>query len=246
MKLLLGNGLWHLVSQADVMTKFVLSSLLLASIVCWTLVFYKLVLLNLKRKQLKSVAKKIKKIETIDQLVTLANQELKSFPGHLLVEQLQGSQHFLEHASKETFVYELAAVDEHRLTTIEDMIQVEEMYLPMLAVTSSVAPLVGLFGTVWGLTHSFMSISEKQTADIITIAPGIAEALLTTLAGLMVAIPVAIMYFYLKTQVDQTEFQLHKISEKIHNIIRLTVLEKRDGREISISQKKASKGTIAS
>lgn len=246
MKFLLGNGLWHLVSQADGMTKFILAGLLLASVICWTIIFYKLVLLNLKKKQLQIVIQKLRSVGTVQQLVDLANREQKTFPGYLLSEQLAGSQHFLKHANDKNFAHELAAVDEQRLTIIEDMLQLEQMYLPMLAVTSAVAPLIGLFGTVWGLTHSFMSISEKQTADIITIAPGIAEALLTTIAGLMVAIPVSIMYYYLKNQLDQTEFQLYKISEKIHSIIRITVLEEREGREVSFEQKKTQERTIAS
>ena len=76
----------------------------------------------------------------------------------------------------------------------------EESYLPFLSTSAAVAPLLGLFGTVWGLIHAFMRISEKQVADITTVAPGIAEALVTTLAGLFVAIPALIMFNYLNIQ----------------------------------------------
>ena len=71
----------------------------------------------------------------------------------------------------------------------------------MLSVSAAVSPLLGLFGTVWGLVHAFVRIGELQTADIATVAPGIAEALITTLAGLMVAIPALVMYHYVANKI---------------------------------------------
>jgi biopolymer transport protein TolQ len=247
MRMLLGNGLWHLVTQADSVTKVVLFGLLAASIACWTIVFYKLVLLNLKNKQLKEVLKKLKRVNTLEQLVALTNAESKTYPGHLLANQLNHAKEALQRSkTKERLGKEELVLDELRFSCIEDMIHLEEKYLPVLSVTAAVSPLVGLFGTVWGLTHSFISISEKQAADIVTIAPGIAEALLTTLGGLMVAIPVLIMYHYLRGHVDEIEFKLHKISEKVHAHVRITLLEGKDGHEISITSQEASKGTVAS
>lgn len=247
MRMLLGNSLWHLVAQADAMTKFVLFGLLVASIVCWTVIFYKLVLLNLKKKQLQEVIKKLKTTDTLAELVSLTNKELKGYPGYLLSEQLMAAKEVLDRAAKTSVTHQEAMMlDEQRMNIIEEMLYIEETYLPVLAVTAAVAPLVGLFGTVWGLTHSFISISEKQAADIVTIAPGIAEALLTTLGGLMVAIPVAVMYHYLKGQVEKVEYNLLKISEKVHTIVRISLLDGKDGSEISIVPEKAPKRTVAS
>lgn len=247
MRILLGNGLWNLVSQSDGMTKLVLLSLLAASILCWTIVFYKLVLLNLKKRQLKQVLLKLKKAHSLEEMVAIANKYAKTYPGHLMVHQLNYAKHTLDRASsKELLRQEELLLDEDRFSCIEEMVHMEDAYLPVLSVSAAVAPLMGLFGTVWGLTHSFMSISQKQAADIVTIAPGIAEALLTTLAGLMVAIPISIMYFYLKGNVDEIEFQLHKISEKIHARIRVTLLEGKGGNEISITSQETAKGSIAS
>ena len=64
---------------------------------------------------------------------------------------------------------------------LDDMIGNEESYLPVLSTSAAISPLLGLFGTVWGLIHSFISISQRGSADIVTVAPGIAEALITTL-----------------------------------------------------------------
>jgi biopolymer transport protein ExbB/TolQ len=66
--------------------------------------------------------------------------------------------------------------------------------LPNLAVISSVAPFIGLFGTVWGIMSSFAAISEAQDTSLATVAPGIAESLAATAYGLAAAIPASIGY----------------------------------------------------
>ena len=57
------------------------------------------------------------------------------------------------------------------------------------------------FGTVWGLIHAFMGIAQQKSADISAVAPGIAEALITTLGGLIIAIPALVMFNYLTSEV---------------------------------------------
>jgi biopolymer transport protein ExbB len=64
----------------------------------------------------------------------------------------------------------------------------------VLANIGSTAPFVGLFGTVWGIMNSFISIAESQTTNLAVVAPGIAEALLATAIGLVAAIPAVIFY----------------------------------------------------
>lgn len=69
-----------------------------------------------------------------------------------------------------------------------------ERYLPFLGTVGSVSPFIGLFGTVWGIMDAFHAIGLKGTADLATVAPGIAEALINTAAGLFVAIPSVVAY----------------------------------------------------
>ena len=64
----------------------------------------------------------------------------------------------------------------------------------VLATIGSTAPFVGLFGTVWGIMNSFIGISQSQTTNLAVVAPGIAEALLATAAGLVAAIPAVVIY----------------------------------------------------
>ena len=64
----------------------------------------------------------------------------------------------------------------------------------LLATIGATAPFVGLFGTVWGIMNSFIGISRSQTTNLAVVAPGIAEALLATAVGLVVAIPAVVIY----------------------------------------------------
>jgi len=100
---------------------------------------------------------------------------------------------------------------------IDKIISQQEDLIPILGVSASVSTLVGLFGTVWGLIHSFMSIGEAKSAEISVVAPGIAEALITTLAGLIVAIPSTIFYYYLNAKVRSIEQVLDTLSLRILN-----------------------------
>ncbi len=70
----------------------------------------------------------------------------------------------------------------------------EEGGLPNLAVISSVAPFIGLFGTVWGIMTSFAGIAQSQDTSLAVVAPGIAEALAATAYGLAAAIPASVGY----------------------------------------------------
>ncbi len=69
--------------------------------------------------------------------------------------------------------------------------------LPVLATTASVTPFIGLFGTVWGIMVTFRDIGATGSTSIVTVAPGIAEALVNTAAGLLAAIPAVIAYNHL-------------------------------------------------
>ncbi|MCS6858089.1 MAG: protein TolQ [Sandaracinaceae bacterium] len=71
-----------------------------------------------------------------------------------------------------------------------------ESQLPILATTGSVAPFIGLFGTVWGIMNSFLSIGAQKGAGLDVVAPGIAEALIATALGLLAAIPAVMAYNY--------------------------------------------------
>jgi len=80
--------------------------------------------------------------------------------------------------------------------------------LSFLATCGNTAPFIGLLGTVWGIMSAFQSIGAKGSASLATVAPGIAEALIATAAGLAAAIPAVIAYNYFLGQVRRLEAEL--------------------------------------
>jgi biopolymer transport protein TolQ len=80
--------------------------------------------------------------------------------------------------------------------------------LSFLATCVNVAPFIGLFGTVWGIMHSFYAIGLLKRATLETVAPGLAEALITTAIGLAVAIPASVAYNFLMRMLGRIEMAL--------------------------------------
>lgn len=85
--------------------------------------------------------------------------------------------------------------------------------LPSLAVISSVAPFIGLFGTVWGIMTSFASIADANDTSLAVVAPGIAEALAATAIGLAAAIPASIGYNRLSSSIGRVAQSLDHLIE---------------------------------
>ncbi|MBD3421921.1 MAG: hypothetical protein GF398_17560 [Chitinivibrionales bacterium] len=83
----------------------------------------------------------------------------------------------------------------------------------LLAIISSVAPFIGLLGTVWGIMNSFFEIGNQGSASLPVVAPGIAEALITTIIGLAVAIPSVFFYNYLNHRAERIEDELYDFKE---------------------------------
>jgi biopolymer transport protein TolQ len=88
--------------------------------------------------------------------------------------------------------------------------------LNFLATVGSVAPFVGLFGTVWGIMDSFFQIGAQQSASLAVVAPGIAEALFATAIGLFAAIPAVIAYNRFGGAVDRYEAGLQRFADKVN------------------------------
>ena len=91
--------------------------------------------------------------------------------------------------------------------------------LPFLATTGSVAPFFGLLGTVWGIMDAFLSIGLRGSGNINVVAPGVAEALITTITGLAVAIPAVIGYNYFVSQIKEIGDELGHFSSELINVI---------------------------
>lgn len=96
-----------------------------------------------------------------------------------------------------------ARIDRMLQVTIGREMALIETWMTFLASVSSVAPFIGLFGTVWGIMHSFIGIAQAQNTSLAVVAPGIAEALLATAVGLIAAIPATAAYNKFSTEIGR-------------------------------------------
>lgn len=217
------SPLWQLIVQADFISKIVLLLLLLMSMLCWSIFLCKWFLLRKKKKHLHKAVNYMRNVTTCEDLKVVANRCNGTTPGHFLAYNMQSLQLLVDlHNKQGAGRLEIAywgQLQEKIYYGIDELLYHEESGLWILSTSAGVATLLGLFGTVWGLVHAFVNISEKQIADITTVAPGIAEALMTTLAGLIVAIPALIMFNYLHMQIKYVEQQLLALAQRFNHVI---------------------------
>lgn len=213
-----GNSLWYLVKQADFLSKFVLLILFVMSVVCWTIFICKVILLRLRKRDIKRVHDMMQAVRSVDDLAAIGSQCAGTMPGKFIAQTILIFRTLCELRPNQA-ERNWDIMHYHLDQMVDSFILNEESYLPVLSTSAAVATLLGLFGTVWGLVHAFLNISEKQAADITVVAPGIAEALLTTLAGLIVAIPALVMYNYLLTRVRHLENQFVQLADKVTFIV---------------------------
>jgi biopolymer transport protein TolQ len=100
---------------------------------------------------------------------------------------------------------------------LQGQISKQEAYLHFLATAGNITPFIGLFGTVIGIINAFQEIGKQGTANIAAVAPGVAEALVATAAGLFAAIPAVIAYNYYLTQIRRTAFRVESFSLEFLN-----------------------------
>jgi biopolymer transport protein TolQ len=91
--------------------------------------------------------------------------------------------------------------------------------LPLLATTASATPFIGLFGTVWGIMNTFHAIGATGSTSIVTVAPGIAEALVNTAAGLLAAIPAVVAYNHLLARVRHLRRRMDDFLLEFMNLV---------------------------
>lgn len=223
MKLFSGNSLWQLVLQSDSVSWFVLLTLLCMSISCWTIFFYKLSLNKLKQKQIDDILNKLFAVRSLQELLVFQQQISHTIPGQLIAKGMRVIDWQLESNAKRGIQGILAEqaddLEQQLYQAADELVHKEESYMSLLSTSGAIAPLLGLFGTVWGLIHAFVGISQSQSADIAAVAPGIAQALTTTLAGLIVAIPAVVMFNYLSWKIRSFEQKVVTLVERVYLIM---------------------------
>ena len=111
---------------------------------------------------------------------------------------------------------------------ISGQVFVIEERIGMLATAVSLAPFLGLFGTVWGVMIAFCGVASAGSANIQALAPGVAGALLTTVAGLLVAIPSLVGYNFLTQMIRKITVSMDNFSEAFMAQLKLEQLAVRE------------------
>src|SRR5262249_49951906 len=123
-------------------------------------------------------------------------------------------------ASEETHLGDLENIERAlRRAQTSETTHLESM-VPFLATTGSAAPFIGLFGTVWGIMNSFRNIGAKGAANLTTVAPGIAEALVATAIGLVAAIPAVMAYNYFVRKIRVLSSEMESFQNDFLNIVK--------------------------
>lgn len=112
------------------------------------------------------------------------------------------------------------AMERARLTEIAAL----EISLPVLSTFVSVSPFLGLLGTVWGIMEAFLDIRARGSAHITVVAPGISDALITTVYGLLVAIPALIFYNIFRSRVNNFDNELTKFISDVFAQLRKNLI----------------------
>ncbi|SFS04191.1 Cell division and transport-associated protein TolQ [Sphingomonas jatrophae] len=200
--------------QADIVVKGVMLGLLFASIWTWAIIIGHSFRLTRLAKKSDAFEREFWKAEDIDRLYDGAGRE-----------DLPSAKVFSAGVSEWRRSTQGKAVDREgtraRLATAMGAAVAAEAdrlsdRLNILATIGSVAPFVGLFGTVWGIMRSFTDIAASQNTSLGVVAPGIAEALFATALGLFAAIPAVIAYNRLSHRVGRFEAKLNRFADGFH------------------------------
>ncbi len=181
--------------QADIVVKLVIIALLLASVWVWAIVFEKTLSLRRAAASADAFEDRFWSGGSLDELY----EEEGAKPTHPMaavfgaaMSEWRRSLRASGADLRSSFVRE--RVDRAMNVTIQREMERLERWMVFLASVGSSATFVGLFGTVWGIMHTFTAIAAQKNTSLVTVGPGIAEALFATAIGLVAAIPAMLAY----------------------------------------------------
>lgn len=218
-------------TQSDFLGKCIFLSLILTSIVCWTLLIYKVWLTRKAKSCSRIFRTKVQKQK--GNLLILENQEKGELnPFYVLFSVLKKQTIDLlnknhQFAGKEGEVSYLSPTDidyieAHLVSSIANQTREIEKYLFILSTIVGLAPLMGLLGTVWGILHSFSQMqAQALSSSNQMVLGGISLALTTTVLGILIAIPALIGYNYLKNSIRHFETDMEGFSNEMLSSIEM-------------------------
>jgi biopolymer transport protein TolQ len=207
----------QLVAQASLVVKIVMAGLLLMSLASWAVIFGKIFGLRRVRASNEAFEREFWSGRSLADLHQDAGQHTPAPMQRIFS---SGIKEFLKLREKRLDgASQLDGARRAMRVSLQREMDVVESNLSYLGTVGSVSPYIGLFGTVWGIMHAFVGLSNLQQVTLANVAPGIAEALVATAIGLFAAIPAVIAYNRFARDIDRIANQLENFSEEFTNIL---------------------------
>jgi biopolymer transport protein TolQ len=193
--------IWSLFIEADIVVKLVMIGLLFASVWVWAIVFEKISSLRRVNRAADGFEDRFWSGGSLDELYE--HEGLK--PTHPMAAVFAAAMSEWRRSAARAAGADVALsgvrdrVERSMTVTVQREMEGLERWMIFLASVGSTAPFIGLFGTVWGIMHSFAAIAAQHNTNLAVVAPGIAEALFATAIGLVAAIPAVLAYNKIST-----------------------------------------------
>ena len=215
----------NLFAQSGTMVQAVLMLLLIFSVSSWGIIFYKIYQLRQARSASQSFATLFRSTKDFATLAGVNLTAQNSPLARIFSTAYQEFSQWRQGASQtSTLENRSSAHFENLELTLRRAVREQmtwlERTLTFLATTASTTPFIGLFGTVWGIMNAFQGLSTAQSATIQAVAPGIAEALVTTAVGLLAAIPAVMAYNHFVRQVQMLTAEMEGFSAELLSRVR--------------------------
>ena len=216
-------SLWNLILNASWLAQLVMLSLFLISVMSWVIIVQKWIIISDAEKEVFSFEKRFWSGMDLSQLYRDGSNKQKNNTSMIGMENLfrSGFKEFTrlrQQPGIESDAVMEGAGRAMRVALAREE-KVLERHLPILATVASVSVYLGLFGTVWGIMNTFVSLANQSQASLAVVAPGIADALLATEMGLFAAIPAAIAYNRYAAKVDSIIHSYMTFTDEFSSIL---------------------------
>ena len=216
-------SMWDMVWSSDTVTKAVMIGLIAASVWSWAIIIEKIGTLRQVKQRSRSFESKFWSGGSLDRLYDSIGNKPADPMSSMFVDAMREWKRTNILKSKTDRGLRGVSLQQRieKAMTVSMDKELDELDTRMgfLASTGSVAPLVGLFGTVWGIINSFNAIAATQSNSLSAIAPGIAEALFTTAFGLIAAIPAVVAYNKISSDIDRYANRLENFMAEFSSIL---------------------------
>lgn len=213
------HSILSLILEASIVVQVVMGLLLLVSLISWTIILIKSSQISKARRNQERFEKRFWSGVSLDKLYD--DLSATSAKSGLETMFFSGYHEFLRARHVDGGLQVPAVVGAQRAMRVAESRELEKLEgnLSFLATVGSTSPYVGLFGTVWGIMNSFLSLGQMQQASLAVVAPGIAEALIATAMGLFAAIPAVIAYNKFGDGVDRVATSYENFREEFTTLL---------------------------